>query len=186
MHFTKTLPPAAVVVAALLMSTPVLAHDDQDHGGRDYGSGHGQARFDDDGHWSRDARLEGRTYDRVRQLAHQLDERAHHAADQAIDSAHHGDRREERFVDAVAHFAEQAADFHRRMDRYRESPWDVPNEVAHLIDDARRVNGRIHDAHVFEHTWDDWDAAVDVLNEMQRAVGSGRYRGAHRFSLRVW
>ena len=122
-----------------------------------------------DSHWRQD-RLEGRTYDRMRELAHDLDEQAQHAADQATEEAHHGGRTERRFLNAVTHFARQAADFHKRMDRYRESPWDVPDEVDHLIQDARRVNRRIHDAHVFEHTWDDWDAVVDVLRQMQRVV----------------
>lgn len=113
-------------------------------------------------------RLEGRSYDKMRELAHALDKKARHAADQAIENAHHGDRRERRFVDAVTHFARQTGDFHERMDRYRESPWDVPDEIDHLIKDARRVSSEIRKAHVFEHTWDDWDEVVDVLVQMQR------------------
>src|SRR6266542_5089153 len=120
--------------------------------------------------------LDGRTYDRMRELAHVLDEQAQHAAEQAIESAHHGGRGERRFLNAITHFAEQAADFHERMDRYRESPWDVPDEVDHLIRDARRVNSQIHSAHVLEHTWDDWDAVVDVLGRMQRVLVSEDHR----------
>jgi hypothetical protein len=125
--------------------------------------------------------LEGRVYDRIRELAHVLDERAQHAAEQAADTAHHGGRDERRFLDTVFHFARQAADFHRRMDRYRASPWDVPDEVDHLARDAHQVNRRIHDAHVFEHTWDDWDAVLDVLDQMQRVTGGFDDRDSHRF-----
>jgi hypothetical protein len=129
----------------------------------------------------RQDRLEGRAYDRMRELAHVLDERAQHAADQAADTAHHGGRDERRFLDTVFHFARQTADFHRRMDRYRESPWDVPGEVDHLVRDARQVNRRIHDAHVFEHTWDDWDAVLNVLDQMQRVNERFDDRDSHRF-----
>src|SRR5262245_595688 len=78
------------------------------------------AAHDDDQQY----RLEERTYDRMRALAHVLDEQAQHAADQAIESAHHGGRAERRFVNDITHFARQAAEFHRRMDRYRDAPWD--------------------------------------------------------------
>src|SRR5215831_2224677 len=124
------------------------------------------AAHDDDQQY----RFEERTYDRMRQLAHVLDEQAQHAADQAIDGAHHGGRAERRFLNDITHFARQAADFHRRMDRYRDAPWDVPDEVDHLTNDARRVDRRIRDAHVFEHTWDDWEAVIDVLAQMQRTA----------------
>jgi hypothetical protein len=151
MRFPKMLP---VIVAVVGMGpfAPALAGAHESHRRQD--------------------RLEGRDYDRMRELAHRLDELAQHAADQAVEGAHHGGRGERRFLNAITHFARQAADFHERMDRYRESPWDVPGEVDHLIRDARRVNGQIHNAHVFEHTWDDWDAVVDVLVRMQRVVVS--------------
>src|SRR5262245_24996772 len=132
------------------------------------------AAHDDDQQY----RFEERTYDRMRELAHVLDEQARHAADQAIDSSHHGGRNEGRFLNDITHFARQAADFHRRMDRYRESPWDVPNEINHLTDDARRVDRGIRRAHVFEHTWNDWAEAINVLAQMQRTAvqhGGDRY-----------
>ena len=118
----------------------------------------------------RQDRYDERTYQRMRELAHVLDERAQHAAKQAIDGAHHGARAERRFLDDITHFARQAAGFHRRMDRYRDAPWDVPGEINHLNDDARRVDRQICSAHVFEHTWDDWAAVLDVLNRMQRSA----------------
>ena len=160
MRFPKMLP-AILAFVGMGLFAPTLARAHDDHGRQD--------------------RLEGRTYDRMRELAHLLDEWAQHAADQAAEAAHHGGRSERRFLNAVTHFARQAADFYGRMDRYRESPWDVPGEVDHLIQDARRVNGRIHDAHVFEHTWDDWDAVVDVLAQMQRVVGGLDDRDPYHF-----
>ena len=160
MHFPRMLPTMmAFVSTALLFPTVARAHDRHE----------------------RQDRLEGRVYDRMREFAHILDERAQHAADQAADTAHHGGRDERRFLDTVFHFARQTADFHKRMDRYRESPWDVPDEVDHLTRDARQVNRRIHDAHVFEHTWDDWDAVLDVLDQMQRVSGGFDDRDSRHF-----
>jgi hypothetical protein len=121
-----------------------------------------------------DRRYEGRSFERMRELAHVLDQRAQHAANEATRSAHHGGRFENRFLDDITHFARRAAEFHRRMDRYRESPWDVQNEIDHLTDDARRVNRQLRGAHVFDHTWDDWSAAVDVLQQMRRTVTMSR------------
>ena len=114
-------------------------------------------------------RYEGRTYERMRELAHVLDQRAQHAANEAALTARRG-RSQQRFLNDITHFAQQAADFHRRIDRYRESPWDVPNEINHLTDDASRVNREIRSARVFERTWDDWNAAIDVLGQMQRTA----------------
>lgn len=136
----------------------------------------------------RQDRYDERTYQRMRELAHVLDERAQHAANQAIDGAHHGGRAERRFLNDITHFAQQAAGFHRRMDRYRDAPWDVPGEVNHLSDDARRVDRQIRSAHVFEHTWDDWAAVLDVLNRMQQspALGHGRDRYGDHYGDRYW
>ena len=123
-------------------------------------------------------RYEGRTYERMRELAHVLDQRAQHAANEASLSARRGGRAQRRFLNDITHFAQQAANFERRMDRYRESPWDVSSEVNQLTNDARRVNREIRNARVFEPTWNDWNAAIDVLGQMQRTalVAQGRDR----------
>ena len=161
MRFPLTLP-VIVAIVGMGLSVPVRAGAHQTEGRQD--------------------QFEDRTYDRMRELAHLLAEQAQHAAEQAMDAAHHGRRGERRFLSAITHFARQAADFHERMDRYRESPWDVPDEVDHLVRDARRVDRQIHDAHVFEHTWDDWDNVVDIAVRMQRVVGDedDRFSSLHR------
>jgi len=139
-----------------------------------YGGGlHG--RYDE-----RDRPLMGRRYETMRSLAHDLDERAEHAANQARGEARHRGRNARRFLDDMNHFARRADDFHERMDRYRDSPWDVANEVAHLDRDARDVNRAIRDARVFERTYDDWDAVLDVLNRMNRVMAGRNRRDADR------
>ena len=119
---------------------------------------------------TREHRFEGRRLETMSALAHYLDERTHHAADQAIGSSHRGSHSERALLTSITHFAEQAGDFHSRMDRYEEQPWEVPAEVSHLNEDARAVNARMRRARVFEHTWDDWDAVLDVLDRMNRLM----------------
>lgn len=167
MRFSKV--SFVVPVLSLGLVAPVVAT------GQDFG----RERYRYENRRYEDQRYENRSFERLRELAHVLDQRAQHAANEAIQSAHHGGRAEDRFLDDITHFARQAADFHRRMDRYRESPWDVPGEIDHLTDDARRVDRQVRRAHVFEHTWDDWRAAIDVLQQMRRtaAVGQGWDRG---------
>src|SRR5262245_33018906 len=119
---------------------------------------------------TREHPFEGGRYETMRALARNLDERAQNAAAQAIDDSHHGTHDEKKFLDSVTHFADKSRDFRTRMDRYREDPWDVADEVEHLNDDATKVSERIRAAHVFESTWDDWDAVLDVLSSMNRTI----------------
>lgn len=143
------------------------------------------AQAHDDYSYRSDRVLEGGRYRTMRALAHYLDERTQHALDQAAESAHHGDRSEQRFLGSIQHFSRQASQFHEQMDRYAESPWDVGDDIEHLTRDARRVSDRIRAAHVFEHTWDDWDAVLDVLDRMER-VQAGEHVQVPNAHRRGW
>ena len=145
-----------LVTGAFLGSTAATASDEEVGTGFHYGT--------------KEHPFEGERYQTMRALALSLDERAQHAASQSIDDAHQGRKDERKFVDAVTRFAEQARDFHRRMDNYQDDPWDVPDEVEHLNDDAHNVSDRIRKARVFEHTWQDWDGVLDVLRQMNRVI----------------
>ncbi len=118
---------------------------------------------------TREHPLEGHRYQTMRALAHYLDERADDAAHRAADSTRYG-RRERRFLDAIHHFAADAHAFHERMDGYVDSPWEVPGHVEHLVSDAHRVSDDLRSARVYEETWDDWDAVLDVLDRMERVL----------------
>jgi hypothetical protein len=147
---------STMIVAGLLLAGPALASAFE-----------AQLVF----RWgTRERPLTGRRYETMRSLAHYLGERAQHAAEQAEASAHHGTRSERRLLADIGHFARQAGDFHERMDNYLDDPWDLPSEVAHLNEDARRVSNQIRRAHVFEHTWDDWNAVLDTMQQMNRLL----------------
>src|ERR1043165_9434445 len=87
---------------------------------------------------TRERPLEGRRYETMRALPHDLDERAECAAEAASGNARRGDRADRRFADSVIRFSKQARSFHERMDRFVDSPWDVPNEDRRLFVEAHQ------------------------------------------------
>jgi len=130
-------------------------------------------------------RLESRSYERMRQYAHQLDGLAQHAREQAHaqQGGYRGFRRDTKFLRSIDHFADRTDRFHERMDTYQTQPWAVDDEINHLLTDARNVQYRLRRARfVDEHTVEDWNNVVDLLNRMSAeyragiGYGGGRWR----------
>ena len=125
--------------------------------------------------------LSNASYERMRQWAHELGELAEHANEQAQaqQAGYRGFRRDRNFLRSIDHFAERAQQFHERMDTYRERPWQVDDEIDHLLRDAREVQTRIRRARfVDRHTVEDWNQVVDILNRMLNEYRNpGWYRG---------
>ncbi|HEX9689441.1 MAG TPA: hypothetical protein VGB47_10290 [Thermoanaerobaculia bacterium] len=120
--------------------------------------------------------LSNASYERMRQYAHELDERAEHAnaQAQARQAGYRGFRRDTKFLKSIDHFADRARAFHQRMDTYRTRPWNVDEEIQHLIRDARNVQSRLRRARfVDRHTVADWDKAVRLLNQMASEYQAG-------------
>lgn len=116
--------------------------------------------------------LSDRGYERMRQLAHDLDGQAEHASQQANQGGgfYRNDRTLRR---SVATFARRASDFHSRMDTYRTAPWQLDDELRGLLRDARAVQSRIQRSrNTDDHTAADWSKTVEVLNEMIRVYQS--------------
>lgn len=120
-----------------------------------------------------------RGYERMRDLAVELDDRAQHANDQAAhqDEWFYGHDRV--FVRTVANFARRARQFAARMENYRTQPWQVDDELRLLLQDARTVQYRLRRSrNADEHTVEDWNRTVALLNRMTRlyqADVSGRF-----------
>jgi hypothetical protein len=131
--------------------------------------------------------LNDRSYERMRQWAHDLDGLAQHAREQAHaqQGGYRGFRRDTKFLRSIDHFADRTDRFHERMDTYREQPWAVDDEIDHLLSDARNVQYRLRRARfVDEHTVEDWNNVISVLNRMageyRTGIGSGgRWRGRY-------
>jgi hypothetical protein len=129
--------------------------------------------------------LESRSYERMRQYAHQLDELAQHAREQAHaqQGGYRSFRRDTKFLRSIDHFADRTDRFHEQMDTYQRQPWAVDDEIDHLIRDARNVQYRLRRARfVDQHTVEDWNNVVGLLNRMaseyRAGIGyGGRWRG---------
>lgn len=128
--------------------------------------------------------LSNASYERMREWAHELDQVARHASEQAQaqQGPYRGFRRDTNFLRSIDHFADRAERFHERMDSYRTRPWNVDDELEHLIRDARNVQSRLQRARfVDRHTVEDWDQVVDLLNRMLN-----EYRSPGRYSDDRW
>jgi hypothetical protein len=120
------------------------------------------------------------SYERMRRWARELEELAAHANQQAqADQAgYRGFRRDTNFLKSIDHFARRAREFRLKMDSYRTRPWNVDDEIQHLLRDAREVQTRLRRARFADsHTREDWNQVVDLLNRTLNEYRTpGRYR----------
>lgn len=120
--------------------------------------------------------LRTQSYDRLRQWARELDDVAEHASEQAQaqQAGYRGFRRDTKFLKSIDHFAERARRFRGRVDSYRTQPWDVDEEIQHLIRDARNVQTRLRRARFADqHTAADWTNVIRLLNQMSTEYRAG-------------
>ncbi len=113
--------------------------------------------------------LSDQGYQQMRQFAHDLDEQAQHANDQAQHQGVWFYGHDPRFTRAIDSFADRANRFHDRMDEYRAAPWQVDDELRLLLRDARAVQYRLRRSrNADNHTVGDWNRVVNLLNQMIR------------------
>lgn len=127
-------------------------------------------------HESRRGVLNNTSYERMTALSHQLDEFARHANEQAQaqQAGYRGSRRDPKFLKSIDHFADRARRFHERLETYRTQPWNVDEEIEHLVRDARNVQTRLQRARfVDQHTAQDWNQGIGILNQMAAEYRSG-------------
>lgn len=118
--------------------------------------------------------LSDASYQRMRQYADNLDERAQHANQKAQDNQSGRYGRDPKFLKSISHFAKRTNEFHDRMDEYRTRPWNVDEELQHILRDARNVQERLRRARFADsHTRQDWDRVVALLNRMIQEYQSG-------------
>ena len=143
------------------------------------------ARADDQ---SRRGVLNNTSYERMTALSHQLDEFAQHAREQAQarQAGYRGFGRDTKFLKSIDHFADRARRFHERLESYRAQPWNVDEEIEHLVRDARDVQKRLQRARfVDQHTVQDWNQGIGILNQMAAEYRSGTgYASNSRYGSR--
>jgi uncharacterized coiled-coil DUF342 family protein len=116
------------------------------------------------------------SYERLRQWARELEELAEHANKQAQaqQAGYRGFRRDTKFLKSIDHFAERARGFRARIETYRTQPWDVDDEIQHLLRDARTVQTRLRRARFANrHTAEDWNQVINLLNQMTTEYRAG-------------
>ena len=130
-------------------------------------------------------RLPRAGYDRMRQMAQQLDAMARQANDQARYDQSDQYRRNTKFLRSIDEFARAAAQFRAHMNTYQTRPWNVDEELQRLIKEARDVQTRIRRARFADaRTRETWDRVVSLLQRMtseyrngtRLAEADGRYR----------
>jgi methyl-accepting chemotaxis protein len=120
--------------------------------------------------------LRSQSYERLRQWARELDDLAEHANEQAQaqQAGYRGFRRDTNFLKSIDHFSERARAFRARIETYRTRPWDVDDEIQHLLRDARTVQTRLRRARFADrHTAADWNQVVRLLNQMTTEYRAG-------------
>jgi methyl-accepting chemotaxis protein len=120
--------------------------------------------------------MRSQSYERLRQWARELEELARHANEQAQaqQAGYRGFRRDTKFLKSIDHFAERARGFRARIQTYRTQPWDVDDEIQHLLRDARTVQTRLRRARFANrHTAEDWNQVINLLNQMTTEYRAG-------------
>lgn len=117
--------------------------------------------------------LAGPRYQTMRLLARYLDTTAQGALEGAVDDARHGPSLDASFLFSIRAFARSADDFHRAIDEYEASPFEIPAQVDALTVRAAELDERIRAAHTLESTYDEWEGIRDVLARMTSLL-SGR------------
>lgn len=129
--------------------------------------------------------LQGRRYESIKSLAHELDDRAQRTADQAsYAGSGRGPYSDRKLYDVIDDFTRRARGFHARMDHYADSPWDVRSEVEKLDDSARRVDKRLRRSPAYDMVANEWAGAMSTLNRMHEILARGedyRYRDDDRY-----
>jgi len=125
--------------------------------------------------------LSERGYERLRAMSDDLDRAAQHAADAAQHSRSPFYASDRDFQRAVTNFARRAHGFDVRMANYRARPWQVDDELAGLVADARSVEARIQQSRRRDpHVLDDWSRTVELLNQMIDIARNDMGRGGYR------
>jgi len=119
---------------------------------------------------TRERPLVGRQFEKMRALAHYLDEASQDASSNAADRISGRSRTTRDLLASLDSFSQRAADFHERMDTYNDNPWDLPTEVMALDRSARRVNDSIRRSRRYDDVAGDWNNVLDVLNRMKQLL----------------
>jgi chromosome segregation ATPase len=124
--------------------------------------------------------LTERGYERIRSLSDDLDRTARQAAEAAQNSRSgpYSDRELQR---VVSNFARRAHAFEARVANYRVRPWQMDDELAGLLADAKSVQSRIQESRRRDQqVLEDWSRTAGLLSQMTDVYREDLGRGGNR------
>lgn len=130
--------------------------------------------------WEQDGHRRGQGYgswrwERVKQLAHEVEEAARHLRRAADGRGHHGDWSEDRFRRAAYEFERSAEHFHRQVESWRQDPSHSRSDFYRLSSAFRELDWAIRQAHADGHVWSDFQRARVAIEELDLAYRGGYY-----------
>lgn len=115
-----------------------------------------------------------RNWERVKQIAHEVEEATRHVHREAERQAHHGDYDERRALADLHRLEEAAAHFHRQVESYRQDPSHTEQDYYKLNNAYEQARATIRYAHAYEHVLQDFRRVGNLIQELRRY-----YRGGH-------
>lgn len=109
-------------------------------------------------------------WEAVKQLAHTVDEKAEHAAEQLRRESHHGGYWERQAIADLDEFARKAEHFHHQLEDSLQNPdgRHTQSDYQELVWAFRRAQGSLAHAHPTEHVRRDFAEAARALRELAR------------------
>ncbi len=113
--------------------------------------------------------------DRMKDLAHQLQEAVHHAHETAEEYAHHYG--ESRALKALHRLDRRARHFHRQVERYYQNPHHTEKDYRKLVRDFRKARRAMQRLHTYEHVYDDFHRVEVLIGDLAYYYrGNDHYR----------
>ena len=117
--------------------------------------------------------------DRMKDLAHELQEAAHHVHETAEEYAHHYG--ESRVLKALHNLDRQARHFHRQVERYYQDPHHTEKDYRKLKRAYRKARRAIAHLHTYEHVYDDFHRVEVLLGELAYYYGGNDHDRGHDY-----
>ena len=113
---------------------------------------------------------------RVRALAHQVDEAADHVHMQAERESDNQWGRDSRALMALHEFAEAAEHFHMQVESYYQDSQHTQQDFYELMNAYRQASRAMHYSRFSDHVMRDWYEAEEALRDLKRYY---RWGGGH-------
>lgn len=114
---------------------------------------------------------------RIKYLAHDLEEAVHHIHRAAEANAHHYGRREDRALKALHDLDREARHFHQRVERYYRNPHHTDQDYRKLLRTYHNARRAMRGLHAFDHVYDDFRHVEVLMGDLAYYYGGyDRYR----------